>query len=231
FVKQQIAQGKNNATEESGTNGGGDADGSEKGSGDEKPKDKKEEKNKRAENGKIEFYTDEELKVRKLKPIDKDDLKERYAHGMVDLLGQVQVSGTGHAIQTTTDESILVAFKMDPRFDKDAKYPNQYKLITNNAAGVPVPGKPKTYDGFGGYAKITKLDGLEDKVFVEYHIVFDEPNEWFNGTTALVSKLDYSYQTDIRKFRRNVLAFKPKMAAGNNPAPSPPADDAKKAAK
>ena len=99
---------------------------------------------------------------------------------------------------------------MDPRFDKDAKYPNQYKLITNNAAGVPVPGNPKTYDGFGGYAKITKLDGPEDKVFVEYHIVFDEPNEWFNGTTALVSNWTILTKTDIRKFRRNVLAFQRK---------------------
>ena len=71
FVKQQISQEKN-ATEESGKNGGGAEDSSEKGSGEEKPKDKKEEKNERAENGKIEFYTDEELKAHKLKPIDKE---------------------------------------------------------------------------------------------------------------------------------------------------------------
>jgi hypothetical protein len=233
-VKAQIAQEKDTGKAESENNAGGSSEKKSDDQDNEQSDAKKKEDKKRAENGKIEFYTDQELKDRKLSAADKDDFKERYAHGKVDLLGNVEVSGSGYGIQTQTDESVLVAYKMDPRFNKDPKYPNQYRLIKINAAGVPVLGDPKPYCAFGGYAKITKLQKTvehpEDRVFVEYHIVFDEPHEWFNGTTALVSKLDYSYQTDIRKFRRNVLEFEKNLATGNKPAApqnNPPAKSAK----
>jgi hypothetical protein len=74
-------------------------------------------------------------------------------------------------------------------------------------AGKPILGNPEPYSGFAGYAKITKLQGA-DKLFVEYHLIYDEPHEWFNGTTALISKLDQGvYQKAIRKFRRNLLDY------------------------
>ncbi len=61
------------------------------------------------------------------------------------------------------------------------------------------------------YAKITKLQGPENKMFVEYHLLYDEPFEWFNGTTELISKLDQgSYNENIRKFRQNIIDFEKK---------------------
>ncbi|HZZ27274.1 MAG TPA: hypothetical protein VFE46_04640 [Pirellulales bacterium] len=194
FIKDQIAQQKQNGNQAN------------------QPK--------RATNGKVEFYTDAELKQRNLLVTNKNTLKDRYAHALVDLIGEVQVSGSGYGVETITDDSITMAFKLDPRLAKDAQFPNQYQTIKINAAGAPVLADPKPYAGFGGYAKITKLEGSEDKVFVEYHLVFDEPYEWFNGTTALVSKLDFSFQADIRKFRRNLLAYEKNLPAAAAPQPN-----------
>jgi hypothetical protein len=41
-------------------------------------------------------------------------------------------------------------------------------------------------------------------VFVEYHLVFDELPEWFNGANLLRSKLPIVCQDGVRKFRRRV---------------------------
>ena len=101
----------------------------------------------KAENGKIEFYTPEELKAHKLEQKDNENFKERYAHGVVNLLDKVQVTGTGYAVETRTPESLTIAIKIDRRFDKDAKYPNQYQLIKDIVAGVPVLRKSESLYG------------------------------------------------------------------------------------
>jgi hypothetical protein len=206
FVKKQIQQGK--ANQQAGAAWGAKA-GSEDKDGEEKDDaDKKDAKKEppKAESGKVEFYTPEELKAHKLEQKDDENFKERYAHGVVNLLDKVQVTGTGYGVETRTPESLTIAFKIDRRFDKDAKYPNQYQLI--KAIGPPLAlGDPKPYSGFIAYAKITKLQDSEDKIFVEYHLLYDEPYEWFNGTTELISKLDTSYKENISKFRRSIREF------------------------
>jgi hypothetical protein len=156
----------------------------------------------------VQFYIPAELAKRNLTINNKKDFRENYAHGLIKaetLFNKVQVGGTGYGIETLTPDSILVAFKLDPRFDKDSEFPNQYQLATVGADGKITLGPPKLYSGYGGYSKITKLQGSEDKIFVEYHLVFDEPHEWFNGTAQLVSKLETNYTENIRQFRRDVL--------------------------
>jgi hypothetical protein len=221
FVKKQIKQGKEEANGES-SDENKDSSGSK--DAEQQESDGKAEGKKnppKTESSKIEFYTPKELEDRKLTEKDTKTLKERYAYGLVDLLGKVQISGSAYAIETITPESLVIAFKLDHRFDKDPKYPNQYRLVI--APGPPPQlGDAKPYIGFGAYAKITKLQGAQDKNFVEYHILYDEPFEWFNGTTQLISKLDTSYKDNINKFRRNILGFQ-KAAAAAAPAADVPA--------
>jgi hypothetical protein len=212
FVKKQIKQEKEGDK-------AGETDAAKKNDAakdaDQEPDAKQPEKKKQAENGKVEFYTPAELKTRKLAEQDTNNLKERFAHGVLNLLDKVQVIGNGDAIETRTPESLIIAFKIDRRFDKDAKYPNQYQLI--KAVGPPLAlGDAKLYTGFGAYAKITKLQGSDNKIFVEYHLVYDEPYEWFKGTTELISKLDTSYKENISKFRRNILDYE-KASLPTNP--------------
>jgi hypothetical protein len=131
------------------------------------------------------------------------------------LLGKVQVKGSGYGIETLNPESVVIAFKIDPRFDKDANYPNQYQTTKTDPNGKIVLGPETLYSGFAGYAKITKLQGPADKVFVEYRLVYEEPYKWFDGTPALVSKLDVFYTDPIKQFRNNL-----------NPKPANPAQQA-----
>ena len=132
-----------------------------------------------------------------------ENLKERYAHAFNKILGLVEVNGTGHGIRTIEPESVVVACKLDPRFADDPKYPNEWMSI-KNVNGRAVPSDPEKYSGLGGYIKITKLQGSDERVFVEYHLVFDEPYGWFKGGPNLVSHLDDVYPKDVRKFRRDL---------------------------
>ncbi len=206
FIQKQFQKAKAEDAEEKAANVDDEKkDGSEnKSSGtddDTKPNTKKKEQE--PQSGKIEFFTPEELQSRKLTQKDTNTLKERYVHGIVNLLDAVQVTGCAYAIETITPESLLIAFKIDHRFDKDPTFPNQYQLI-KNPGPPPVLGNAQPYTGYAAYAKITKLQGAQDKLFVEYHIIYDEPFEWFNGGANLISKLDISFKDNIRQFRRRV---------------------------
>jgi hypothetical protein len=156
------------------------------------------------------------------------NLKERYAHVDFNLFNMVQVAATGHGLQTTGQSSELVAFILDPRFKNDPKYPNQWQSIGMGPGGGKVLGPILPYDGAGGYAKVTKLLGSTDQVFIEYHLVFDEPFGWFNGKPVLTSKLPDKFRSDVRSFRRDLKAF-PGAAAAAQPA-AVPADQPAKAA-
>lgn len=161
--------------------------------------------------GKSEFYTEGELKERGLKIIDTPDTKTRYAHIQFPLFSMVQISGTGFGMQTTEKESALVAFRLDPNFAKDQTYPNEYRLYESNAAGNKALGKPSPYEGAGGYVKVTELkDQKSPLVFIEYHLIFDEPYGWFNGAATLSSKLALKYDEDVTQFRVDLKNFEKK---------------------
>jgi hypothetical protein len=153
--------------------------------------------------GKADYFTDAELKSRKLTVTNTATVKEKYAHAFNKILGKVEVSGAGRGIRTIDPESMLVADKLDPRFANDPDYPNQWQSI-KIVAGAPALGKSEKYSGLGSYIKVTKLKGAEDRVFVEYHLIFDEPHGWFNGQANLMSHLDDVYKVDVRKFRREM---------------------------
>jgi hypothetical protein len=149
---------------------------------------------------KAEFFTDDELKSRKLTIANTEKMKERYAHAFSKILSKVEVSGSGRGIKTVGADSIVVAGKLDPRFANDERYPNHWQSIANVGLG-----DPEKYSGLGEYIKITKLVGPVQRVFVEYHLVFDEPFGWFKGRPNLIVHLDEVYPKDVRKFRRDLL--------------------------
>jgi hypothetical protein len=52
--------------------------------------------------------------------------------------------------------------------------------------------------------KATRLAAPAGALFVEYHVVFLEPQGWFRGTNLLRSKLPIVAQDLVRKFRRRM---------------------------
>ncbi len=203
FIAKQIQQQKKEEEKAANADEDQKGGGSKSGESDDNAKQNAKGKQQDPQSGKVEFFTPEELKTRKLSEKDTDSLKERYVHGNVNLIDKVQVTGCAYAVETITAESLVIAFKIDHRFDKDPMFPNQYQLI-KTPGPPPVLGNAQPYSGYAAYAKITKLQGSENKIFVEYHIIYDEPFEWFNGTTALISKLDTSFKDNVTKFRRRV---------------------------
>lgn len=172
--------------------------------------------------GEAKFLTEDELKKRNISLAKEEGVTERYAKIEFPLFNMVQINGVGYGVQTKGKDSVLVAFRLDPRFTNDKTYPNEWRPIIRNAQGNPQPGAPTPYEAAGGYVKVTKLEGQKKpRVFVEYHLIFDEPYGWFNGGPTLTSKLPIQYENDVREFRADLRDFERKNppalnAAGGN---------------
>lgn len=176
--------------------------------------------------GSAEFYTDDELKAHELKVVDEKTMKDRYAHFFFPLFSMVEISGTGYGVETIEKESVLVAFKLDPKFAKDPKYPNEWRSLGKNAIGGIVKGNPNPYEGAGGYVKVTELKDQETpRLFVEYHLIFDEPYGWFNGAPTLSSKLPLKFDEDVKQFRADLKEFEKKNPPMQNNPPNKPVNN------
>jgi hypothetical protein len=141
------------------------------------------------------------LQARSLQPKQGSDLQERYLHVHFELLERYLVTGVGYAVQTRTPESVVFALQLDPRFVKDADFPNQWREIKQNGSLGP----PNPYAGYGGYTKTTILHNPKGALFVESHTIFYEPPQWFKGNPKLLSsKLPIVIQDNVYKFRREL---------------------------
>jgi hypothetical protein len=154
------------------------------------------------------FLEPAELKTREIELRQRPGVDERYAHTQVTLFDRVYVMSTGHGIKTRAEESVVTASMLDDRFASDKEYPNQWSPLERTDSGKLEVGDPHPYSGTGSYLKATKLKEPAGAIFVEYHIVFDEPKEWFNGANLLRSKLPILVQDEVRKFRRRVAEDK-----------------------
>jgi hypothetical protein len=135
-------------------------------------------------------------------PVPKSDSK-REAYGTIDFdfLEKVRLKATGHAMWSRTPTSVVAAAEIDPRFENDKEFPNQWRSITKEAGQVKV-GDPNPWSGAAMYLKVTKLQEPAGALFVEQHIIFAEPTGWFQGTTLLTSKLPIAVQDNVRTLRR-----------------------------
>jgi hypothetical protein len=151
--------------------------------------------------GSHELSTDE-LRARGVAP-PVDDY-EAYGHLTYDLLDKVRLSATVHSFWSRTDESIVAAVMLDPRFAADRDFPNHWQPLEGKGKAAEA-GSPQPYEGLGFYAKITRLKRPVGALFVEYHAVFAEPTEWFHGTNQLGSKLPAVIQNQVREARRKMM--------------------------
>jgi hypothetical protein len=130
-----------------------------------------------------------------------DGTPEAYRHVEFDFLGKVHLRATVRMAWTKTDESVLIAAEVDPRFRDDPEFPNQWQPVVREG-GARKLGPAKHWDGAGLYMKITKLAEPAGAVFVEQHVVFAEPTGWFDGANLLRSKLPLVVQSSVRTTRR-----------------------------
>jgi hypothetical protein len=145
-----------------------------------------------------------DLAKRGIQVDERDDYRERYLAGSFALFDRVRLRGTVFTTETLNDESAMFAVMLDPRFSDDAEYPNLWQPVRRDETGKLTVGKAHTYQGAGSYMKATQLKEPADAILVEYHMVFEEPEGWFNGANLLRSKLPILVQDSVRKFRRKL---------------------------
>ena len=105
---------------------------------------------------------------------------------------------------TRGKNSVLAAGKIDPRFDKDSEYPNEWRPLVRDAQANIKPGRAHPFTHAGGYAKITRLKETADAVFIEFHLIYEEAYGWFEGVNLVRQKIPVMVQEKIRTFRRKL---------------------------
>ena len=155
--------------------------------------------------------TEKELASRKLSAEVKQGYEERFPHATFRLFERIELSTTRFAVLTQTKTSVLAAARVDPRFAKDAEYPNQWRpLLRDERAEIKV-GPAHPFDHAGGYAKITRLLNPSDGILVECHFVYEEPYAWFDGINLVKQKVPAMVNEKVKTFRRKLtLASEPK---------------------
>jgi hypothetical protein len=128
-----------------------------------------------------------------------------YAHGSFTLWKKVEVESTLRTYWTRNEDSVVAAIAIDRRFDADKEFPNRWRSVEQLANGDLKPGEPHPYDGLGMYLKITRLAEPKGALFVEWHLVFSEPQGWFDGANLLGSKMPAIVQSRVRALRRELL--------------------------
>ena len=146
--------------------------------------------------GKI--LTDDQLRDRKLDIVP----DERFLTVNLDLFNRVKVRGTMRARLSRGADSVTLAAMLESQFAQDREFPNAWRSLRIDDAGRVNVGPARPYAGAAWYCKATKLLQPPGAVLFEYHIVFDEPEGWFNGANLLRSKLPLLVQDGVRKFRR-----------------------------
>ncbi|MGD0654863.1 MAG: hypothetical protein ABSA16_11000 [Thermoguttaceae bacterium] len=147
------------------------------------------------------FLTDEEMQKRNLKLQMPEGQEVKFVYATFSLFDQVEVSTTRYSVVTRGKNNLLVAGRIDPRFNADHDYPNQWRPILRDAAANISLGPPQLYTGAGAYANITRLAEPADSILVEGHIVFEEPYGWFEGGNELRSKAPTMIQQRAKIFR------------------------------
>lgn len=154
----------------------------------------------KGEGGKAKSITKDDLVKRGIDSKALEAKKEGFAYIEFDFLEKVRLRVAGHGMATKTGESIVAGAEVDSRFRGDKEFPNEWQSIVKDGGETKLS-PPQAYGGSGMYVKITKLQEPAGAVFVEQHIVYAEPQGWFDGANLLRSKLPPVMTINVRRMR------------------------------
>ncbi len=159
-------------------------------------------------NAKVTVLTAEDLEQRGIKDVDQNH--EGYGYVTTDVIKKLELSTLGRGFWSKTEDSIVFASIVDPRFAADKEYPNQWREKQTNNLGAAKLGPPQPYGGSGIYTKITELKQPKGALFIETQMYFHEPKGWFGGRNLLGAKLPATIKISIiPDMRRSISNAKP----------------------
>jgi hypothetical protein len=149
--------------------------------------------------------TPEQLAERKIiiPPENRD--YEAFGQTITQLMNNVELSVVARSFWSRTDDSIVTAAAVDPRFNGEQQFPNVWRPLTRDRAGKLVKGDPQPYQGVGMYMKITQLAAPPGALFVEAHAIYHEPPGWFKGQNLLRSKIRAASGQKVKEMRQEML--------------------------
>ncbi len=128
----------------------------------------------------------------------------RYLLVEMNLLDRVWIRATTRNVRTASADSVTVASVLEAKLADDPELGDVWRSIERDASGRRKLGPAHAYSGLGSYIKATRLAEPAGAVWIEYHIGFAEPPDWFHGANLLRSKLPIVAQDGVRRFRRNL---------------------------
>jgi hypothetical protein len=152
------------------------------------------------------IFSDEEMAKRQLTATVKEGFGERFLYMTFSLFDRVEISTTRFGVFQSGKESVLAAAYVDPRFDNDPEYPNQWRALLRNEQAEITLGPPHPFAHAGSYSKITRLKEPAEAVFIECHVVYEEPYGWFDGINLVNQKVRPMINEKVRTFRRKLIA-------------------------
>lgn len=132
-----------------------------------------------------------------------------YAHISGRLLDRVAFDVTNQVVATRTADSIVVASRTDPAFDRPGPWANGWRAIEGGHEKKDGAAVAKPYRGGISYAKVSRLAFRPGALLVEMHGAYAEPHGWFQGAPILRSKFGVIAQDQIRRLRRELERRRP----------------------
>ena len=130
---------------------------------------------------------------------------ESYNEIEMTIFDRIHLSGVGRTFWSRTDDSIVLAMTLDPRFNEVEQWASQWERFQRQENGRLASVQTGRFSGGGIYLKITQLKGQSDRLFIEVHGALIEPYDWFRGANLLGSKLPPTIQSQVRDLRRRSL--------------------------
>ncbi len=145
---------------------------------------------------------DSELERLGIPTIDRDVV--RYMLVEFPLMKRVYLRGVAHVERSSNDESILIAWQLDPRSEHDGTLANRWYPIETTELGARRCGAARPYRGYGGYLQVTTLSEPQGALLFEVHVAFHEPKDWFHASNLLRSKTPLVVREQVDKVRRKL---------------------------
>jgi hypothetical protein len=147
----------------------------------------------------------DEIQAPRIKSADSAATKaDWFAHVHSRLLDRIEFDVTNHGAVSQSPDSIVVASRTDPSFDKVESNANCWRSVSATGGASTLGPDKQPYSGGISYAKIRRCALKPGALIVEMHVAFVEPDGWFQGAPILRSKFGVIAQDQIRTLRREL---------------------------
>lgn len=137
-----------------------------------------------------------------------------YGTIQVNLIDKVYLDVVTKSQTTKEDQSLSMGTSLDESLAKLTELPSTWQPIDRVKNQLQLGMPKEDFFAAAGYVKATALKNEAGKILVEIHVMFVEPEAWYNGRNLLGSKLAPVIDDSVTKFRRKLAQAQKKSNKG-----------------